>query len=73
MIKVRSDISSQIHHLFVNNKNILVSLNEDLDSFAKVYFNLIDSILKVNKNSLSFENRECLISILYQCILLQIY
>lgn len=56
MIVVRVDeFNTQIHHLFINNENILVSLIEDLDSFKKTYFNLMNetkSILKSVDDSL---------------------
>jgi hypothetical protein len=45
MIIVEPDESNnKIHHLFINNENVLVSLIVDLDSFKHAYFDLIDKL-----------------------------
>jgi hypothetical protein len=51
---------SKKYHLFINRKNELVSLIEDLDHFKKSYFNLIDetkAIMKSLNDKISVSNR----------------
>lgn len=53
MIIVKPDsANSQIHHLFINEENVLVLLIKDFGSFKQVYFKLIDStkgiLIKLN-------------------------
>ena len=51
IIDVREDENnSQIHHLFINNGNVLVSLIRDLEYFKKSYFNLINEIKAIIKS-----------------------
>ncbi|MGC1931062.1 MAG: hypothetical protein WA667_18995 [Candidatus Nitrosopolaris sp.] len=48
IILVREDEhNSQVHHLFINNENLLVSLIEELDSFKQRFFNLIDKAMTI--------------------------
>jgi hypothetical protein len=35
------EVNSRIHHLYINNQNVLISLIEDFDYFKTVYFDLI--------------------------------
>ncbi|MFZ0510928.1 MAG: hypothetical protein WAM14_04910 [Candidatus Nitrosopolaris sp.] len=48
LILVREDEhNSQVHHLFINNENLLVSLIEELDSFKQRFFNLTDKAMTI--------------------------
>jgi DNA-binding MarR family transcriptional regulator len=43
------EVNSRIHHLYVNNQNILISLIGDLDYFKAAYFNLIQKAKPILK------------------------
>jgi hypothetical protein len=54
MITVEPDkVNKRIHHLYINNYNIIISLLDELTSFNKAYFNLIDNLkrLEINLNA----------------------
>lgn len=46
VIVIREDEhNSRIHHLFINNEHLLISLMEEVDSFRRNYFTLIDEVI----------------------------
>ena len=50
IIIVRKDEhNSQVHRLFINSENILVSLIKELDSFKQPFFKLIDKAMTISK------------------------
>jgi hypothetical protein len=50
IVEVRKDEhNSQVHHLFINNENILVSLIRELDSFKQPFFNLVDKAMMIGE------------------------
>ncbi len=63
MIIVKPDsVNSQIHHLFINDENVLVLLIKDFGSFKQVYFTLINDtkgiLIKLNDSIQEILNRD---------------
>lgn len=58
MVTVEPDkINKRIHHLYINNYNIIISLLDDLVAFNKAYFNLIDNLTRLEMSFSSATER----------------